>query len=104
MAPEAWSHSTSTDVSTVSLALTAKLAAAPLGPVALRLMFAGRLSVGAVVSTTWTVKITGWAIFSCVSMALQVTVVFPTGKVEPDAGVHVTATLPSTASEADGVE
>jgi hypothetical protein len=58
-------------------------------------MFAGTVIVGGVVS--WTVM---WKdaveVFPAASLAVQVTVVVPSGNVEPDAGVHeneVTATL-----------
>jgi hypothetical protein len=37
------------------------------------------------------------------SLAEQVTVVVPSGNVEPEAGVHVTGTEPSTGSEAEAV-
>ena len=52
---------------------------------------------GAVVSTTVTVNVLVDE-FPCASVALQVTVVAPSGKVEPDAGLQVTATAPSTMS------
>jgi len=59
----------------------------------------GRASAGAAVSTTVTVKesvpVLPWA-----SVAEQITVVLPRLKALPDAGVHVTATVPSTISVA----
>src|SRR3989338_5533487 len=39
------------------------------------------------------------AVLLCASVAQQFTVVMPTGKVDPDAGEHVSAMLPSTESE-----
>jgi hypothetical protein len=57
--------------------------------------------------------ISGWAVvtvtaneqfaeFDEASVAVQVTVVTPTGKVEPDAGEQFTTTVPLQLSEADG--
>ena len=44
-------------------------------------------------------------VLPCESVALQVTVVVPSAKVEPDAGVHTTSAIgPSTSSVAVGVE
>jgi hypothetical protein len=51
---------------------------------------------GGVVSRTLTVKVFGVALLPCESVALQVTVVLPSGKVEPDAGAHVAGIVPST--------
>jgi hypothetical protein len=45
-----------------------------------------------------TVKDFGVAWLPCASVALHVTVVFPSWKVEPDAGEQVAATVPSTES------
>ena len=63
---------------------------------------AGRASAGGVVSTTCTTKVVGVATFPCASWAEQITVVFPSGKVDPDAGEHVTGSVPSTMSVAAG--
>ena len=41
------------------------------------------------------------ALFPCASWAEQVTTVAPTGNVLPEAGVQLTATGPSTLSEAE---
>src|SRR6266498_2270073 len=54
---------------------------------------------GGVVSTTVTVN-EPCPVLPCASVALHCTVVVPSGNVEPLAGVHVTATLPSTMSVA----
>src|SRR5687767_4740718 len=53
---------------------------------------------GGVVSETTTLKVVGMAELPYVSVALQVTVVEPSPKVEPDAGVQVAMPSPSTAS------
>jgi hypothetical protein len=59
-------------------------------------------TVGAVVSLTVTVKLP-FAVLPDESVAEQLTVVVPRGKVEPEAGVHVTVTAPSTSSVAVAV-
>src|SRR5215831_19468863 len=65
-------------------------------------MFAGTVITGAVVSLTVTVN-DAEATLPALSDAVHVTVVVPSGKVDPDAGVHVTGTTPSTSSSADAV-
>src|SRR5262245_38842539 len=86
---------------TASVALVVKLTSAPPGPIASRVMSAGTVTDGAVVS--WTVT---WndacAEFERASVAVQFTVVVPTGKPVPEAGTHVTGTVPSTRSLAVG--
>jgi hypothetical protein len=62
-----------------------------------------RAVTGGVVSTTCTIKLVGVALFPCVSAAVQVTVVLPKGKVDPEAGEHVATPAPSTASEVAGL-
>ena len=57
---------------------------------------------GAVVSTTVTVNVLVDE-FPCASVALQVTVVAPSGKIEPDAGLQLAATAPSTMSAAEAL-
>lgn len=52
--------------------------------------FAGQVIVGACVSLTVTVKVHGDDILPEASVAVQLTVVVPTGNVDPDAGVHTT--------------
>lgn len=52
----------------------------------------GQVMVGFCVSLTVMVNEQGGDILPVASDAVQVTVVVPTGKVEPDAGVHVTLT------------
>src|SRR6267142_2741217 len=76
---------------------------APVGPVASRLAFAGTVTTGPVVSATVTVKVLV-ATFACASVAVHVTVVGPNGKVDPLAGVQLTATVPSRRSIADALK
>jgi hypothetical protein len=67
-------------------------------------VFAGQPfgKVGAWLSTTVTVKLQE-AERPAASLTEQVTVVTPLGKLEPDAGVQVTAPTPGQLSEAVGV-
>src|SRR6187397_2655565 len=79
----------------------AKSASAPPGPVASRTWSPGTVTIGSVVSVIWTVRepvagLPAW------SVAVQVTVVVPTGNSESEAGSHVTGTDPSTWSVAVG--
>ena len=83
--PEAGKQVTATAPSTLSFAETAKVAGAPEALTALTVMLAGNVSVGAVVSTTITVKLAA-PVFPCVSVAVQFTVVVPNAKVAPEAG------------------
>jgi hypothetical protein len=86
--------------STMSVAVAENETAAPPAPVACTPpMFEGTDTTGGVVSVTVTVNDAEpgllWA-----SVALQVTVVVPTGNVDPDAAEHVGVSDPSTASTA----
>ena len=54
-------------------------------------MFAGHVIAGSCVSCTVTVK-AHVAVFPVASVAVQLTVVTPTGKVEPEAGAHTIPT------------
>jgi hypothetical protein len=56
-------------------------------------MFPGQVICGAVTSCTVTVKV-HWAMFCDGSVAVHVTVVVPTGKLDPEAGIHETLALP----------
>ena len=85
--------------STKSLALTAKLTTAPVALAASTIWFGGRASCGAVVSRTVTVKLP-LRVLPAASLALTFTVVTPSGKVLPLAGVAVAETAPSTKSVA----
>src|SRR3989442_15605595 len=80
----------------------AQLNAAPVALVASTVACAGTVTTGPVVSVTVTVNDAAlW--LPCASVALQVTVVAPTGNVAPLAGAHVVATGPSSVSVADAV-
>jgi hypothetical protein len=65
-------------------------------------MFDGAVTTGGVVTTTVTAKLAA-PVLPCVSVAVHVTVVVPMANVLPDAGVHVTGSVPSTRSIADAV-
>jgi len=87
--------------STLSVAVTVKETRAPEGAVASAVIGSGTVRTGGVVSitVTWNNPVT---VFPWESEAEQTTfVVTKTGKVEPEAGEHVTATGPSTRSVAD---
>lgn len=53
-------------------------------------MFAGQVTEGFWVSLTVTVKLQGSDILFDASVAVHVTVVIPTGKLDPDAGLQFT--------------
>ncbi len=101
--PEAGAHVTGREPSTASLAVAVKLTTAPAELVACAVMLAGSVSTGRVVSCTVTVKLP-LAVLLWVSLAEQLTVVVAIGKVEPEAGAHVTGREPSTASLAVAVK
>ena len=61
------------------------------------------LVLGGVVPTTVTLKLP-LAVFSALSVAVQLTVVVPVGKVVPEAGVQFGVTAPSTRSVAEAVK
>src|SRR6266849_1674216 len=82
-----------------SVAPTAYVTTAPLALVATAVMSAGRLRVGAVVSSTTTVAV-AVPVLPAASVAEQVMVVVPSGKVLPEAGAHVGVSEPDTASVA----
>ena len=75
---------------------------APLTSVAATVMAAGGVTDGASVSTTITLNDAA-RVLPCASLAVQLTVVAPSGNVDPLAGVQVATKLPSTASTADAV-
>jgi hypothetical protein len=103
--PDAARQLTSTEPSTRSEAVGFEyVAVAPVGPVASTENEAGTpASAGGVVSTTVIVN-EPVAMLPEASVAEQVTVVVPSGNVEPEVGSHSTATGPSTRSEADGLK
>jgi hypothetical protein len=65
--------------------------------------FGGKVSDGAVVSLTVTVKDFATALFPCTSLAVHVTVVVSNGNVAPLGGVQLTVTLLSKLSVADAM-
>jgi hypothetical protein len=73
---------------------------APVELVASTLAFAGTVTTGLVVSVTVTVNDAD-PVLPRVSVAVQVTVVAPSGNVDPLAGAQLTATVPSIVSVAD---
>jgi hypothetical protein len=83
--------------STISLAVAVKLTSAPLGPLAGTVLSAGRVSVGAVVSSTVAVK-KPVAERPPESVTEQLTCVLPSEKVLPEAGTQVGVSGPSCAS------
>ena len=98
--PESGVQCTGSAPSTKSSAEAVKEMTAPNGPVASRVMSAGRDSAGGVVSTTPTSKVAA-PVLPAASVAVQVTTVLPSEKMDPDVGEHETATDPSTISKAD---
>jgi hypothetical protein len=67
-------------------------------------MFAGTLLItGGVVSTTTVTVNVADELLPAASVAVQVTVVAPAAKVEPDAGEQFTGSVPSTLSVAVGL-
>lgn len=100
--PDAGTQVTGRAPSTISLAVGEKVATAPLGEVASRVMFAGKFSAGPVVSCTVTVKLP-FAVLPFASDAEQLTVVVAIGKVLPEAGLQVTGRFPFTLSVAVAV-
>jgi hypothetical protein len=98
-------HVTGSGPSTASTAVAVKLTTAPVLLGAVTMMLAGTVTSGGVVSdppaaVTVTVKVREPA-FPCASVAEQVTLVVPTGKVDPEAGTQLTGKGPSTTSVAD---
>ena len=85
---------------TASMAEVEKVTTAPAALVASTVMFEGTVITGAVVSLTVTVNVL-LAEFPAASLAVAVTVVVPSGKVEPEAGVLVVGRAPLTASMAE---
>ena len=88
--------------STVSTATAEKVTGVPAGAVASTLTLPLVVTAGGK-STTETVERTGRAV-SWASVAVQFTVVVPTGKTLPDAGVQTGGTAPSTRSVAVAVK
>jgi len=97
--PDAGEQVTGSGPSTLSVAVAPKVTMAPAGPVACAVMGFGTCNAGGVVSTTVTVKLP-LAVLPAESVAEQVTVVVPRGKIDPDAREQVTGSGPSTLSVA----
>jgi hypothetical protein len=88
--------------STLSVADAEYVNTAPVGPVPSTVAFAGTVRTGGAVSVTVTVN-DAEPVLPCVSIAVQVTVVVPSGNVEPLDGVQLTGRAPSTPSVADAL-
>ena len=101
--PLAGVQATATLPSMGSVADALKVYAAPVALVASTFAFAGTVTTGPVVSVTVTVNEAD-PLLPCASLASQVTVVPPSGNVDPLAGVQATATLPSMVSVADALK
>ena len=99
--PDAGEQRTFTLPSTRSAADVVKSTIAPDGPVASRVIAAGSVNTGGVVSRTVIVK-DGAATFPVASLAEQVTVVVPSGNVDPLVKLHETVGAGSTMSLAVG--
>jgi ribosomal protein L10 len=102
VAPLAGVQLTATLPSIPSVAVAVYVKAAPVEAVASTVALVGTVTTGPVVSVTVTVNDAA-RLLPRVSVAVHVTVVVPSGKVAPLAGVQVAATLPSTASLAVAV-
>ena len=77
--------------SQASLAVGLKVTTAPAGLVQVVVMLAGQLTVGAAVSDTVTVKLQALVlVLPAESMAVQLTVLTPDGKPEPEGGEQET--------------
>src|SRR2546422_3042171 len=100
--PLAGVHVVATAPSSASVADVVKVKTAPAALVASTVACAGTVTIGLVVSVTVTVNDAA-LVLPCASVAVHVTVVAPNGKVDPLAGVQLTATLPSNRSAADAV-
>jgi hypothetical protein len=105
MLPEAGLHMTIGLGSQVSVAIAVNVTTAEpeLGGFSVAVMLAGQVIVGAVVSTTCTVNVHGAEVLPLSSLAVQLTVVVPMGKVLPEAGVHMTVGVASQVSVAVAV-
>jgi hypothetical protein len=100
--PLAGAHIGASGPSRISVADAVKVWGAPAALVASTVAFAGTVTTGPVVSVTVTVNDAVLRL-PCASVAAQVTVVGPNGKVDPLAGAQVVASGPSRTSVADAV-
>jgi hypothetical protein len=103
VAPLAGVQVTATAPSTASLPVALNVKAAPVAAVASTVAFGGSVITGALVSATVTVNC-ALAELPRLSAAVHVTLVLPSAKVAPLAGVQATVTAPSTMSVADDVK
>jgi hypothetical protein len=88
-------------LATASVAVTGPyVTGVPAGSPVVALIFPGVVITGGVVSTTLTVNVAGADVLLDASVAVQETVVVPSGNVAPDALVHETAGAASTRSAA----
>ena len=83
--PEVGKHVTGTEPFTRSIAEAVKFTAIPAAPGAFTVIFPGNVRAGGVVSTTVKLKL-AVPVLPCVSVAVQLTVVDPSGNVDPEAG------------------
>jgi hypothetical protein len=97
--PDGGPHVTGRVPSTTSDADAVYETTAPDGLVAVALIGAGTVSAGGVRSVTVTVKLPVDGL-PCASLAEQFTIVVATANGDPEAGVQLTATTPSTVSTA----
>ena len=100
--PDAGVQVTGTGPSTRSFADATKLTTAPETLVAVTVMSAGNVNAGGVVSTTVTLKL-AVPVFPFVSVAVQLTVVIPSGKVVLESGEHDWEATASSGSLAEAV-
>jgi hypothetical protein len=100
--PEAIEQVTGRVPSTLSLAEAEYVTTAPDALVASALMLPGSCRTGAAWSFTSMVKVVVLGLLR-VSLEEQTTLVWPSGKVAPEAGAQVTVRAPSTASLAVGL-
>lgn len=99
VSPELWEQPALTLPSIASVAETVKVTAAPAAEVASSMILEGSESAGAILSTTVMVKLPVTVLLA-LSVAEQLTMVAPSWKVEPEAGLQATLIVPSTSSVA----
>jgi hypothetical protein len=97
--PDAGEQFGASGPSTLSTAEAVKLAIAPAGPVASRVISAGTVTTGGVLSWTVTEKAPLKAL-PALSFAEQEAVLLPNGNIEPEAGVQENVSRPDSESEA----
>jgi hypothetical protein len=96
--PDAGIHTTFAIIQ-LSVAVALKLTAAEHWPDELPTVIgAGHITTGGCESVTVTVNVHALDVLPDASVAVQLTLVVPTGNVEPDAGVHIVVTVPGQLS------